>query len=698
MSAPISYAPVVAITTILVFFSNAALYLFETRITEIPPLWWVAALVLLCVPLVLRYAYELAVPTAPFVLWTFFYFAVSLGWYAAFPPSEAADAELRRRVLAIGYLGMVWAALQHAGALLAARRAVLAATLVGVSVNAFEFMNPGTFSSVPGRAAGLYINPNISGAALVLGMLASSRLLGRWSRIAFVLTVGLGVAATLSRAAMLGWLAIAASLLAPEARAIGLARLVGSFALAMLAAGGAVAVMTTWQDGGQASPLTQALADRFSVFDADHSADFSTHERRELIDEALASAAHRPFAGAGLGANRFLARETGSHNQYLDHVVQHGVLGMSILPLLAAALVVGATGAARSDALRFACFVLFWGMFSHNLLDEWPTLTAIALQAAIGRESQASQTAAREQQSPLNHIEPPMTQTPAATLGTFDLARFGQIVRARWLLIAATAILTTFAAGGLAIVIRPSWEAIGVVQIGATGGPSPGQGPVVVESPIRAIERMRIRAFQDATLARIGAATTNDDPRGKLYRDSLKLRQLQGTDFVEIKVRGYSPEESARSIEITVEHLANVHAQLAAPSVERLHRQLNETDANLQRIQQGRERLLASDSLKGAINPGERFAETVYIVNLIAKTDEEIRAIEVQRAALMEQLSPTRTYPTALVEKIHVSEKPVSPRTRLMLAVAALFGISIGTILACVLEGRKTMGKQQRVG
>lgn len=396
MSARIGYAPMVAVATILSFFSNVALYLFEARITEIPPLWWVAALALLCIPLMLRYAYELVVPTAPLVLWAFFYCTVSLAWYAAFPPSEAADAELRRRLLAIGYLGIVWVVLQHTGALLAARRTVLAATLVGVCVNGFEFMSPGVFSSVPGRAAGLYINPNISGAALVLGMLASSRLLERWPRVIFVVVVGLGVAATLSRAAMLGWLVVAASMLAPEARVIGLAKLVGSFALATLAAGSAITVVTTWQSVEQESALAQALADRFGVFDADQAGDFSTQERHELLDDALASAARRPLVGAGLGANRFLARETGSHNQYLDHVVQHGVLGMSILPLLAAALVLGATGEARSDALRFAFFMLFWGMFSHNVLDESPMLTAVVVQAAIGRESRASRTRTRE--------------------------------------------------------------------------------------------------------------------------------------------------------------------------------------------------------------------------------------------------------------------------------------------------------------
>lgn len=282
-----------------------------------------------------------------------------------------------------------------------------------------------------------------------------------------------------------------------------------------------------------------------------------------------------------------------------------------------------------------------------------------------------------------------MTEPSAVTPESFDLARLGRIVRARGLLIAAATTLATVAAGGLAALLSPTWEATGVVQIGATAGPNIGQGPVVVESPIRAIERMRIRAFQDASLARMGIAANDDDPAGRLYRSSLKLRQLQGTDFVEIRVRAFSPESSAKSIETTVGHLAEVHAQLAAPSVERLRKHLEDTNSNLQRIRSGREQLLASAPLKGELRPGERFAESVFNVGLLAKTDEEIRINEMQRAALLEQLSPTRTYPTTLVEKIHVSEKPVSPRTALMLAVAALFGLSAGVLLACILEGHK---------
>lgn len=387
MSAPIGYAPLVAVATVLSFFTNGALYLYASGVTEVPPLWWVIALAVLTAPFVLRHAYELSLPASPFVLWTIWYLASSLAWFAAYPPSEAADAELRRRVLVTVYLGIVWVLLQQSGALLAARRAVLVATLAGVCVNCFEFFQPGIFSSVSGRAAGLYINPNTSGAALVLGMVLSSSLLRRWLRIAFVLVVGVGVVATLSRAALLGWLVIAASLLGPQARAIGTARLAASVGLAALAAASAIAFVATQQDLERESPWAQALADRLGMFAAGDAEDLSTRERRELLDEALGSAAHRPLAGAGLGANRFLDRETGSHNQYLDHIVQHGVLGMSILPLLALALALGAAGEARSDALRFAVFILFWGIFSHNVLDEWYLLTTVAIQAAIGRES-----------------------------------------------------------------------------------------------------------------------------------------------------------------------------------------------------------------------------------------------------------------------------------------------------------------------
>ena len=86
------------------------------------------------------------------------------------------------------------------------KRAVVVATLAGVALNIYDFMFPGTFSDIPGRAAGLYVEPNTSGIALVFGCLIGlSAIRRRWWQEAFVLVSFIGVLVTFSRESILAF-------------------------------------------------------------------------------------------------------------------------------------------------------------------------------------------------------------------------------------------------------------------------------------------------------------------------------------------------------------------------------------------------------------------------------------------------------------------------------------------------------------
>ena len=73
------------------------------------------------------------------------------------------------QVNAIGFLLCCTMIFDDPATLQITKRAVVVATLVGVVLNIYDFMFPGTFSYYPGRAAGLYVNPNVSGISLVFG-------------------------------------------------------------------------------------------------------------------------------------------------------------------------------------------------------------------------------------------------------------------------------------------------------------------------------------------------------------------------------------------------------------------------------------------------------------------------------------------------------------------------------------------------
>lgn len=126
--------------------------------------------------------------------------------------------------------------------------------------------------------------------------------------------------------------------------------------------------------------------DRIGGLVREGTVDPGTLERTALISEALESIATSPAVGQGLGAHK---RRDGraSHNIYVDHMVQHGLLGILLYPMLVIAMIRGAKGPALDTGLSLAAFLLFWGLFSHNVLGERYLRLAVVVQAALSRQS-----------------------------------------------------------------------------------------------------------------------------------------------------------------------------------------------------------------------------------------------------------------------------------------------------------------------
>lgn len=385
------YSASLAVALIAIAFSNAALYLFQSGIVAQPPFWWLTILGALVVPLSIRYARSLLVPIAPLFGWLVFYFVITISWFAAFPETLESREALLGRFQSMGYVCLVWLLVQQPGALAVMRWSIFAATLFACAVNLFEFFHPGAFSLTTGRAAGLYLNPNISGAALMFGMLVSIGLLTALWRTVFMFVVGLGILVTFSRAALAGWAIVAASLAMGDLRILGARRLAVMLTLVATVAAVVVSIVLLNLGPEQTAALGNVMTDRLGSFmSEDAHDDVSTSERRVLLALVLGQIGQHPWFGSGLGTNRFLDRETGSHNQYLDLIVQQGVVGLFVLPLLSLALAYGSRGPERGNAVRFAFLLMLWGLFSHNVLDERYLLTAVVVQAAISRNSHLS--------------------------------------------------------------------------------------------------------------------------------------------------------------------------------------------------------------------------------------------------------------------------------------------------------------------
>lgn len=373
-----------------VFFTNLPDYVHHQNLAETlsVPKNWVIAFCLLSIPIVTRrQSFEPAL-RSPITLWCLGYVFVTVLWQFNSSQSEETWRELRLRVLSVVELLSVFMVLAVPAAIKFGRQCLVVAVLFGVVLNLYEVFYPSTFSLVSGRSAGLYMNPNLSGQALVLGMVLSMNILSGFWRMPFILLTGVGAFATFSRASILGWLiAVVGMLMCDKVRLREMLSSLGFF----LVVGALVIIpqldqwLTTWERTGtmNADVLERLewLSNPFEV------SDHSSWSRATVAREAWSKFTEASLFGIGTGSTHDMVIEP--HNQYLALMVDHGIIGAIILPLLLFALAWNARGETRGTAFVFSATVLVLGVWTHSILRDEHSLVLFSLMAAMTFASRA---------------------------------------------------------------------------------------------------------------------------------------------------------------------------------------------------------------------------------------------------------------------------------------------------------------------
>ena len=227
--------------------------------------------------------------------------------------------------------------------------------------------------------------------------------------------------------------------------------------------------------------------------------------------------------------------------------------------------------------------------------------------------------------------------------------------------------------------IQPKWEAIGLVQVGQVWQ---DQKAISVENPISVVERIKNKSFQVKILSKLGISLDEENPKRKLFVNSLKVKVVPNTDLLELRIRGYSAMEAAHWVEETVNYLQEAHKKLAEPTISRLQKQLVEVKKQILSVKAEKDSLVKNAELKSQIGPGNRFAENLLLTNYLVQKDSELREFASRQLGLEEQLNPAKTFPTSLLEQAYVPEKPVSPQKLLIVILATLVGLILGVIVA----------------
>ncbi len=355
-------------------FAAAAVLLFFTSIDKYGSAFWNAPdpirFVVLFVfaagmLLALRARAPMPVLRSPLLRWALFYLLMTTAWAIWTASSPAASNALRARFRSTGLLVAFAVLFDDARARRAGTLAVAAAVVFASLMNVAELTGFLPFEGqdnirTAGRAAGLYVNPNEAGLAIVFGLaIVIGRVPERW-RLPLLIVGAAGVAPTFSRGATICFVALILSVVSRKQ--------VGIWPVALVCAGILVFVTTHGEavnrflDG----VLTTNTWGRLH-FEHDDSG------RAFLARKALRLFTGAPLLGSGLGA----AYE--SHNEFLALAADHGVIGLLAFPALAMALVV-----ANPAGWPFSLVLMLAGIFSHNLLENRACLLAIAF-AGAGR-------------------------------------------------------------------------------------------------------------------------------------------------------------------------------------------------------------------------------------------------------------------------------------------------------------------------
>lgn len=290
------------------------------------------------------------------------------------PRDTMAAAELTRRAMGVAALFVGVFAATLASDSSRARRLLVGVTIVGGASILLDAALGYPWSSVVGRAAGVFTNPNIAAGSMSLLILLSLDGVRRSWREAYFAFVALVVLATLSRggyaAISFSGLVLLASGTLDRRRGLAVAAIV---AFLVTAAYG----FARWRFGEQVSVLADVGFRELLRLTPDES--ISAGERGQVARAALELIGDFPVRGAGLLATTQWRLPVSTHNIFLRAGAELGSVGLALLCTMfvqvarSGRLKVNAQGVALGGAFLILCFT------SHNVLDNWSHMVILGL-------------------------------------------------------------------------------------------------------------------------------------------------------------------------------------------------------------------------------------------------------------------------------------------------------------------------------
>lgn len=264
------------------------------------------------------------------------------------------------------------------------------------------------------------------------------------------------------------------------------------------------------------------------------------------------------------------------------------------------------------------------------------------------------------------------------------------LLRHKYRLLLPSVILAAIAVG-VAFMLPKQWEAQGILQVGQVfyATSTDQQQVTQIESPARAVERMKLEQFQDAVLRRLKLpAEVGVNRETDLLRGTANARVIRTAELVGISVRGTTPERAKQAVEAYEAELISQHAKLSQPSFQRIADERANVVRELKQAEAQRDSLAQLADNRAKQDAKGQFSEAVLLNQMIQKNETELRDLKRRAAYLEEQASTERTFNTRPLGEIDVGRRAVWPRKANFLIVGAAIGLAAGFVWSLLVERR----------
>jgi len=366
-------------------YANLPIYLYILDARLLPKFIYFAIFGFIAPLMVIRWQAFRDYLVSPFALWALLLFSLNLIHLTGFPASVDVagaafmdmQAEARRSMIATRAQYILFALFLGFVAYISPTRMYLRTMFVLMAVVPcaviIDFSNPGLLypvdltGAVLGRAAAMFINPNLAGEAILHIIVLGFAVLDRRYRMPLFLLAGVAILTTFSRAAIIAWVVLLGLFIykktLPKSAAISLTIAIG---ILLVFVGSFESYISSREDFEDAATNILSRLNFFSSFTFD---DDSSEERAGVIQAGWELFLQNPLFGSGAGATHFWRHRGSTHNQLLLLAAEYGVMGILLWGWTLIMLCKSSFFSDRGLRYAMAFLFAFMSMFTHQMFD-----------------------------------------------------------------------------------------------------------------------------------------------------------------------------------------------------------------------------------------------------------------------------------------------------------------------------------------